>query len=174
MIRLHRLRSVLYLERLSRRLFLRFDDQNMRVVLMKIFEELKEIHRVRGSTYVAVYLPAQMDSSPTKLDDFRAYLAEELARRDIPFIDLVPDLRALSAAERKKLFLSGTKSPFLGADGHYTVKGNIFIASLIQKKLRSLPDANRFFLDEPQASHQTPEHQSPDVVASRLSSVVGN
>ncbi len=133
---LHRLRTVRALEAFCRKYFLSVDDADTRALAVQIFAELDARAKSRGARFSAVYLPTEMDLEPTRLDGLRAFLKEELARRGVIFIDLTGDFRALPAARRETLFLTGADSPFVGADGHYSEAGNAFVAQLLLGKLR--------------------------------------
>lgn len=134
---LHRLRTVRALETLLRKYFLSADDANTRAIAARVFAELDARARARGARFAAVYLPTEMDVEPTRLDDLRRFLREELSRRGVVYIDLTDDFRTLDRAHREKLFLTGEDSPFVGADGHYSAVGNAFVARLLSAKLRA-------------------------------------
>ncbi len=132
---LHRLRTVRALESFCRKYFLSVDDGTTRALSVRIFTELDARAHSRGARFAAVYLPTEMDTDPTRLDDLRAFLKAELARRGVVYIDLTDDFRALPSAQLEKLFLTGADSPFVGADGHYSEAGNAFVARLLLEKL---------------------------------------
>lgn len=138
---LHRLRTVRALEAFCRKYFLSVDDADTRALAVQIFTDLDARAKRRGVRFAAVYLPTEMDLEPTRLDDLRAFLKEELARHGVAFIDLTGDFRALPAGQSEKLFLTGADSPFVGADGHYSEEGNALVARLLLEKL----NAGNFF-----------------------------
>jgi hypothetical protein len=73
-------------------------------------------------------------------DGWRGYLAAELGRRDIPYLDLVPELRRLGRSEQEALFIPLGALDFPGAEGHYTARGNRFVAGLLLDALRRDPE----------------------------------
>jgi hypothetical protein len=108
-------------------------------VALRVFEELRALHRARGSRLLLVYLPMRADGAAGPADGWRSYLAAQLARREIPFLDLVPELRRVGAAERETLFIPAGAIDFPGAEGHYTAAGNRFVATRLLEALRHDP-----------------------------------
>jgi hypothetical protein len=108
-------------------------------VALRVFEELRELHRARGSRLLLVYLPMRADGAAGPADGWRGYLAAELARREIPYLDLVPEVRRLGEAERGALFIPPGALDFPGAEGHYTAAGNRLVAGLLLEALRRDP-----------------------------------
>jgi hypothetical protein len=106
---------------------------------LRVFEELRELHRARGSRLLLVYLPMRADGAAGPADGWRGYLAAELARREIPYLDLVPEVRRLGEDEREALFIPPGALDFPGAEGHYTAAGNRLVAGLLLEALRRDP-----------------------------------
>lgn len=100
-----------------------YDDQ-IRKVSLKIFESLHQTNKEKGSILVAVYIPVASDY--TKEVPWRKFLANELTKRGIIFIDLTEDVKKQPISY---MFL-----------GHYTAYGNQYLAKTLYKKLLSFPE----------------------------------
>jgi hypothetical protein len=90
---------------------------------------------------VVVYLPGEPEYLPGPRDDRRLRLAKLLAARQIAFIDLTPDLRAVSPDSLDWLFITPHALPTNGAGGHYTAVGHRWVAAHLAAHLRTLPAA---------------------------------
>lgn len=106
---------------------------------LRLFDELAALHRARGSELLLVHLPMRQDRLPHPADAWRAHLAREAAHRGIAYLDLVPALRRLAAAEAEALFIAPGSVDFPGAEGHYTAQGNRFVAEHVLDALRRDP-----------------------------------
>jgi hypothetical protein len=62
----------------------------------------------------------------------RSLAAERLG---IPLFDLVPDLNEVALREVDGFFIKVDELPYRYGEGHYTVRGNRFIAETIYRKL---------------------------------------
>jgi hypothetical protein len=114
-------------------------DEETRLIALKIFEDLYKINKTKDSTLVLVYLPILSDYMTDESELWRKYLQVESTKRNIFFVDLIDEFRKLPNLEVKTLFLG---------DGHYTVKGNEYIAHILNKKLLSLPEvSNKLTVD---------------------------
>jgi hypothetical protein len=134
---LSRFEAVRALESLARKHLIRVDDETVRELVPAIFRSLKEENAKKESALVVVYLPTRMDREKTRLDDLRAYLKEELARQNVAFVDLTDAFRRLDEEAFEGMFISREDARFAGAQGHYTARGNRYVASLIRE--RALP-----------------------------------
>jgi hypothetical protein len=110
----------------------------LRPVAEKVFESLRDFHAGRGSVLVLVYLPTEGADGAGRLSPWRSFARDAAARLGIPLIDLVPDLNSLSGREVETFFIKAGDLPYRGAEGHYTVRGNQFIARALYRRLSAL------------------------------------
>ena len=123
----------------------------VRPVAEKLFESLRDWHDARGSVLVLVYLPGEEEYGGGVPHPWRTFAHEAAARHGLALIDLVPALDAVARAEAETFFFKVGELPYPGSEGHYTVRGNRFIAaalyqrlleiSSVAAKLRKLPRA---------------------------------
>lgn len=137
-VTLHQLKIVQALETFYRGSLMRPVTAEVRNLTPAVLEAVKRMNRDKKSRLVCVYLPAPMDLSRTRLDELRLFLKETCRKDGIPLIDLTPEFRRLTPNQRGELFLSALDSPHLGADGHYTAKGNAFVAQKIYDRIKPL------------------------------------
>ena len=106
-----------------------------RKVAARIFEDLARVNRSKNSRLVLVLLPGandyRVDNPPPS---WRSFVTEEAARQGIQLIDLFDDIRRLPPTEVDALFLQ---------DGHYSVKGNDFVARAVYSELNLAPSATK-------------------------------
>ena len=108
-------------------------NQQVQKVFAKILDDLQTMSQERDSTLILVYLPVEKDyfgSKSTYL--WQQYVKVEAKKRGILLIDLVEDLKQLSHQEIKSFFIQG--------DGHYSNKGNAYVADRLSKALLTLPE----------------------------------
>ena len=91
----------------------------------------------RNAILVVAYLPMAGDVEDAAVT--QAYLSAELARRNVVFVDLTPEFRAVPVSQRAALFIpKGVRNePF--AAGHYSPAGNLFVAGAFWKRISALP-----------------------------------
>jgi len=110
----------------------------LRPIVAEVFRSLRDMHRERGSLLVLVYLPMKsdyLDNPETSL--WRAFVREEAARDSILFLDLVDDLRTIPSGDLDSCFIQPNDAIFSRGQGHYTAKGNDFIARALYRRLVS-------------------------------------
>jgi hypothetical protein len=107
----------------------------LKPVVAGVFEALRNVHRQRGSLLVLVYLPMQPDYGGQQSDTWRRFVREQGERDQVPFIDLVEDLRTIPAQEIDRYFIQPGEPEFGRGAGHYSVLGNDFIARALYRKL---------------------------------------
>ena len=108
-------------------------------VVTKIIEDLQRINRQKNSTLVLVYLPTLGDYDSARsgsTDAWRRHIAQVAATNDILYIDLVDAFRQLPAAIIYELFLHDNNVDFPAAAGHYSVRGNEFVAQTLYDRLQ--------------------------------------
>jgi hypothetical protein len=113
-------------------------DDPLRPVVAGVFESLRNVHRERGSVLVLVYLPMQADHAGQQSDAWRRFVRDQADREQVAFIDLVEDLRTIPAREIDRYFIQAGEPAFGRGAGHYSVKGNEFIARALYRKLTVL------------------------------------
>ena len=73
---------------------------------------------------VLVFLPTFKDFYDDEFDGLRKWLKDAAKKMDVPFVDLVEEIRALSLAQEKGIF-----------GNHYTEEGNRYVAQKIYRVL---------------------------------------
>lgn len=105
-------------------------DAVTRKVAARIFADLAQTNRAKGSRLVLVYLPGLGDYKVNPLGaSWRAFVREEAARQGIPFFDLIEPLQKVPSTEIDSLF---------EPDGHYSPAGNDFVARELHRNLTNL------------------------------------
>jgi hypothetical protein len=95
---------------------------------LRIIERLQELQDEHQRTLLVVFLPTRFDYDGDSARVWRAFLARELGRRKIAYLDLVAELKALPRAQVNEMFI-----------GHYSAVGNQWVADRIAPLLHSLP-----------------------------------
>jgi hypothetical protein len=108
-------------------------------VLRKVFDELLAANRSKGSQLVLLYLPAPVDWKGSVSDGWRRFVRREARQRGLPFLDLVAELRRLPAGEVDSLFIGPGELEYIGAAGHFTPKGNAWVAERLYATLVAQP-----------------------------------
>jgi len=117
------------------------DEPAVQAVAEKILEDLVRLNRERGSRLVLVYLPVHSSHRPDlKTDTRRRYISQGAAANDVIFIDLVEDFRKLAEDEIDELFIPNGAIDFPGAAGHYSARGNEYIANRLYEELMARPE----------------------------------
>ena len=103
----------------------------------KVFEELERLCEQRGATLVLIYLPTYADyESPGEL--WRARIAREARKRDLPFVDLVEELRRLPRSEVAR-FYEPTDGPGDGSDAALSEAGHAWVAESLRAYRQHVP-----------------------------------
>jgi len=109
-------------------------NQRIQEVALKIFQDLQRINQAKKSTLVLVLLPAEVDYMTKYSEYWREFLYNETAKNGWLFIDLIEEIRNYPPQEVGTLF-----------KGHYSEKGNAYIAEILYKKLLAIPEISRKF-----------------------------
>jgi hypothetical protein len=109
-------------------------------VAVAVFDALRTIAEQHDGVSILVYLPTLADcrlpvNAPTGLDWWKT-IASRLDRETLRVIDLSASCRGLPAAEQDGLFIPEGAVPYYGAVGHYSVKGNLWVANALLQRLR--------------------------------------
>lgn len=106
----------------------RSNDQTRKIVL-KIFKDLQEINKIKNSILVLVYLPVKSDYIDNSSEEWRRFLNSEATKCGFLFIDLIDEFRRYPHQKVTTLF-----------NGHYSEKGNLYIANILYERLLSIPE----------------------------------
>jgi len=103
-------------------------NDSAQTVVARIFQDLARINAAKNSRLVLVLLPGlsdyRRDEPPSSL--WHSFVSEEAARQGIQLIDLFEPLRRQPPLQIDSLFLP---------DGHYSARGNEFVARAIHSAL---------------------------------------
>jgi len=114
------------------------DERKPQAVAGRLFEELLAFDHTKVSRLLLVYLPTPADYRSCESDEWRLFTAEKAKVLGIPFLDLVAELRRLPAREVDDLFIKSSQAQYFGAAGHYTAKGNAWVAREIHAWMERL------------------------------------
>jgi hypothetical protein len=104
-----------------------------------LFAELHRLHLEAGRAGALVHLPIERDYRDGASNGWRNWLRLESERNGWTFVDLVAEMRRLPAGEIAGLFIQSDHGRFRGSRGHYSEKGNAFIADALRRQLRQHP-----------------------------------
>jgi hypothetical protein len=114
----------------------------------KIESEMKELtlsiirtlNKKSDRTVLLVHLPTPWDYKDSQHSDlWRNFLHFHAKKNGWNYIDLIEDFRNLNAESIPELFIQKDLPGLEGSAGHYTEKGNQYIADLLIKKIASIP-----------------------------------
>ncbi|MCL4302727.1 MAG: hypothetical protein KJ077_43970 [Anaerolineae bacterium] len=111
-------------------------------VAWKILEDLARLNQARQSTLVLVYLPGQ-DFTDKDLTKWRKLVRTAAEQQDILFLDLVEEFKDWPPDERATMFIAKGALDYQGAAGHYTAKGNQYVADVLYERLLALPEISQ-------------------------------
>ena len=101
-----------------------------------VFGALAKQHREAGTRLVLVYLPMEDEAHDDSTAPLRRFVTEEAQRQGVVFLDGVAALRRLTPSEIPELYLDEGTTQFRAAAGHYTVRGNSWVAQWLLGSLR--------------------------------------
>ena len=117
-------------------------DDHARIVLKKIFRDLKRLNGQRGSKLILVYLPTKdelegnsLQHSWTAPEEWNGFLENEAEALHIPIISTFREFRSLSRMAMLHLFIQRGELPDPNAEGHFSNEGNEFVAKVLHEKL---------------------------------------
>jgi hypothetical protein len=105
------------------------EEADVRAAASRVFEDLRDLNAAKGSRLVLVYLPESGDRTNPDTDRWRAFVASEAGRLDVPFIDLVETFRALPADAAQQFFVIPYRR------SHYNEGGNAWVARELRARL---------------------------------------
>jgi hypothetical protein len=106
-------------------------------VAARIFEDLQGSSKATHSTLILIYLPVREDFVSPDSEPWRRFLRDEASQHDLLFVDLVDDFRRAPLEEVEAMFDD--------THNHYTEAGNLYITSLLYKKLLAIPEVEQKF-----------------------------
>ena len=117
-----------------------YDPASSEEIAFKILEDLVRLNKAKNSTLVLVYLPGQ-NFTDRDLKHWRQQVHTASERLGIIFIDLIDEFKDLPPDELAKMFIQeGQVTDYSLAAGHYTVKGNQYVADALYKRLLASPE----------------------------------
>jgi hypothetical protein len=124
-------------------------DARTRLVLRKIFDDLKRIQIERGIQPVLVHLPTLWELTGHDADAraWMAFLKPELAEVGIPILDIMDDFRQLPIGDLVTIFYpEGRIGP-----NHFNVYGNAVLSQVISKRLEGVIPTSALTRAQPDA-----------------------
>lgn len=112
------------------------------IVARKILEDLASLNQAKQSTLVLVYLPGQ-NFTDKDLTKWRRLVRTAAEQQDILFIDLVEEFKDWTPDELATMFIPKGALDYQGAAGHYTAKGNQYVADVLYERLLALPEISQ-------------------------------
>jgi len=101
-----------------------------RDVVVAVFGDLARINREKQSTLVLVFLPTLWDYAGSRAgNSWQQFVKAEATRHGWLFVDVIGELRKLPRSEIGGLFR-----------GHYSEKGNEFVAKVLSRELLRFPE----------------------------------
>ena len=114
-------------------------ESSPELVAAKILKDLVDLNQAKNSTLVLVYLPGQ-EFTGGDLEHWRQVIHMAAEQQGVLLIDLVDMFKDLPSAELTSLFIQKGEIDYQGAAGHYTSKGNQYVADALYKQLMALPE----------------------------------
>jgi hypothetical protein len=140
---IQRLSTVAFIQRASEKLSPRRavtgtdDDERTKLVLQKIFSDLKRLNEKDSAKLVLVYLPSRWEVEEGQSGDWPTFIRQEAAAQGIPLIDVLRTFQLLP--EAPTMFIAEGQLKYPGAAGHLTAAGNRFVAKEIYEGLKDIP-----------------------------------
>lgn len=115
------------------------EESSPELVAAKILEDLIKLNQAQNSQLVLVYLPGQ-NFTGDDLKHWRQVIHTVAEQQGVPLLDLVETFKDLPAEEITSLFIQKGEIDYQGAAGHYTSKGNQYVADVLYEQLMALPE----------------------------------
>ncbi|WHZ24065.1 MAG: hypothetical protein OJF47_003177 [Nitrospira sp.] len=111
--------------------------EQTRRVLRKIFADLKHMNETRSSHLVLVYFPVESELTTNVPQEWIDFIQSEAAAQNIILINFFDDFQSLPHKEIAAMYRK--------KDGHFTERGNEFVAKILYEKLSRHPDLFKLF-----------------------------
>ncbi len=106
-----------------------------------VFGSLHDRHRENGRAVLFVHLPVMDDyREAANTDLMRSFLAAEAEANGWFILDLVGEFRNLKPQEAGELFIREDLPGYTASRGHYSEKGNRYIAELLGREISRHPE----------------------------------
>lgn len=140
------LRSIEFAQRVLRRLFPPKTVPPMMDVVgplaPTVFRTVHQLAEERNIVPVFVFLPTIQDLEGDTV--WRRWVGAVMDTLDLTFIDLVPALRGISAGQAGTFFIPQR----MPAEGHYTERGNEWVAQTLYNRMTQIPELARLLAGE--------------------------
>jgi hypothetical protein len=113
----------------------------LRPVVDAVITSLARENARRESRLLLAFLPTREDYDRSIADGWRHFVRGVAAREGVAFVDFVERLRELPVGQIDTLFIKPGDVPYGHAEGHYTVRGNEFVARALYEYLGPLTPA---------------------------------
>ncbi|MHC4268242.1 MAG: hypothetical protein ACYSWS_06410 [Planctomycetota bacterium] len=114
--------------------------QDTEELTLHIIKDLIKVSRASDRKVLFVHLPTQEDfNNHTKSDSLRTFLLSNSEENGWFYIDLIDEFRNLDPNSVHELFIQKNINNLVSAKGHYTEKGNRYIADLVVKEIANNP-----------------------------------
>lgn len=110
---------------------------DLRPVVAKVIETLRDQHARQHTTLVLAFLPMRTDFADERSAPWRQAV-REIAGSEIPFVDVVAELRTLPVEEVGPMFIGPGASEYSLAQGHYSQRGHAVVASVIHRAITEI------------------------------------
>ncbi len=106
----------------------------------RAISEMASLNRTHGSRTVVVWFPTDEDCFTSRFDKVRGRTLQAARDMQIPVIDLVASFRSQPSDKLPRLFIQPDEVDvdYIGAEGHYTIEGNRFVAQRLVEELEKL------------------------------------
>jgi hypothetical protein len=118
-------------------------DAKTRLVLEKIFEELKHLNEEHGSVFVLVYLPILGEIPGDGQPPWITYVEQAAHKLGVPLVNLLHAFRRLPPDRAAQMFILRGQFRIPGSTGHLTLLGNEFIADVLHEEMQRHPEVVR-------------------------------
>ncbi len=116
----------------STKLTAREASEQTRNVLRKIFADLKQVNDKQSSHLVLVYFPVERELTTEVPREWINFLEAEAAAQNILLVNFFDDFQSLPHKDIVAMYRN--------KDGHFTERGNAFVAKIMYEKLSHHPD----------------------------------
>ena len=116
-------------------------DSYSRRIANQVFSELAREHARRGRVFVLVHLPVKADLTQ-RSSKWRDYLVRAAKEAGWNYFDLAEEMSRLPQDQVDALYL-GNEVPYQAAAGHYSVRGNRFVATALYARLTARDDVRQ-------------------------------